>query len=725
MKKDFKAKDFKEKQVQIPSSDDALLQSLEKPRHVLHTKEEAYAEEKLLSDLSNQRDFNNTRWEYWLISAVAFLWSCYHLWVAVFPVNGVFVRSVHLAFAAFLAFLIYPMRKNLKIKLNFQWYDYIFAFLAAFGALYVYIDYTGLSNRPGSYLERDVIIAIVTTLLLLEASRRALGLALSIIAIVFLAYDYFGPYMPELISHRGASLLKLSGQIYLTTEGIFGVPLGVSAGFVFLFVLFGALLERAGAGEYFINLAYSLLGRYRGGPAKASVAASGLTGIISGSSIANTVTTGTFTIPLMKKIGFPKHKAAAVEVAASTNGQLMPPIMGAAAFIIAEFLGLAYTDVVMAAFIPAFVSYFALFYIVHLESLKLGLKGEKREDLPPRWKSFIGGVHYIIPIFFLIYTLIVLRQSAASAAINAIFFLMLIMISQKPIFALMQKKKLNLAIFLEGFADIGHGMINGAKNMVPIALATALAGIVVGSVTLTGIGQVLIDVIEELSNGYIILVLILTGITSLILGMGLPTTANYIVMASLTAPVILTLAFDNGYIIPAIAAHLFVFYFGILADDTPPVGIAAYAAAGIAKSDPIKTGIQGFTYDMRTAILPFMFFFNNELLLIKDVDPSDPNDVNSWVWITNPLEIGVIFLTAVIGMFAFSSATQGYFVAKTNTLERLLFLCVVPLMFLPRLFETHLGFPNHYASYTLGIGIFVLIYVMQKMRLKSGKAVAY
>ncbi len=513
MIKDFKAKDFKEKQVQIPASSDQLLEKLEKPRHVLHTKDESFAEEKLLSDLSNQRDFNDKQWQYWLISSVAFLWSCYHLYVAVFPVNGVFVRSVHLAFAAFLAFLIYPMRKNLNIKLNFQWYDYIFALVVAFGALYVYIDYAGLSNRPGSYLQRDVVIAVVTTLLLLEASRRALGLALSIIAIVFLIYDYFGPYMPELISHKGASLLKLSGQIYLTTEGIFGVPLGVSAGFVFLFVLFGALLERAGAGEYFINLAYSLLGKYRGGPAKASVAASGLTGIISGSSIANTVTTGTFTIPLMKKIGFPKHKAAAVEVAASTNGQLMPPIMGAAAFIIAEFLGLAYTDVVMAAFIPAFVSYFALFYIVHLESLKLGLQGEKQEDLPPRWKTFITGIHYIIPIFFLIYTLIVLRQSAASAAINAIFFLMIIMITQKPIYVLMKKKDLLVPLpnallkaFLEGLSDIGHGMINGARNMVPIALATALAGIVVGSVTLTGIGQVLIDVIEELSNGYIILV---------------------------------------------------------------------------------------------------------------------------------------------------------------------------------------------------------------------------
>jgi TRAP transporter 4TM/12TM fusion protein len=393
--------------------------------------------------------------------------------------------------------------------------------------------------------------------------------------------------------------------------------------------------------------------------------------------------------------------------------------MGAAAFIIAEFLGLSYTDVVMSAFIPAFVSYFALFYIVHLESLKLGLEGEDPATLPKKWDTFIKGIHYLIPIFFLVYTLIILRESATSAAMNGIMFIMLIMVVQKPIFALILKEKLTLSIFIEGFVDIGMGMINGAKNMVPIALATAVAGMVVGSVTLTGIGQVLIDVIEQLSNGYIILVLVLTAVTSLVLGMGLPTTANYIVMASLTAPVIMTLAHDSGFIIPAIAAHLFVFYFGILADDTPPVGIAAYAASGIAKSDPIKTGIQGFTYDMRTAILPFMFFFNNELLLIGHVDPLSPDDPSGWTWITDPFQIGVIFLTAVIGMFAFSSATQSYFITKINTIERLMFLAIVPFMFLPKIMQGSLALPSHYLSYAIGLGLYVVIYFMQKARMKT------
>ena len=673
-------------------------------------------EEEIINDMEGQRQFDKTNWEFWLIGIIAFAWSTYQIYVAVVPTNGAFVRSIHLTFALVLCFLMFPMYKSYILKYKIPWHAFLFAIVGAIGALYVYWDYAGLSMRPGAYIQRDVIMGVITVIVLLEAARRALGMALSIIAIVFLIYDYFGQYMPDLIAHKGASITKLAGQMYLTTEGIFGVPLGVSAGFVFLFVLFGALLEKAGAGEYFINMAYAGLGKYRGGPAKASVAASGLTGIISGSSIANTVTTGTFTIPLMKRLGFPAHKAAAVEVAASTNGQLMPPIMGAAAFIIAEFLGLAYTDVVMAAFIPAFVSYFALFYIVHLESLKLGLEGEDPDKLDKVWDIFKKGIHYIIPIFFLIYTLIILRESAQSAALSAIQFMMIIMVVQEPIRAMIDKEPLTKKIWLKGFEDITIGMVNGAKNMVPIAVATGVAGMVVGSVTLTGIGQVLIEVIEELSGGYIIAILLLTALISLILGMGLPTTANYIIMASLTAPIIMSLAFDSGFLIPTIAAHLFVFYFGILADDTPPVGIAAYAAAGIAKSDPIKTGLQGFAYDIRTAILPFAFFFNNKLLLIAGVDAADPDNPALWQWITNPAQIAMIFVMAVIGMFAFSSATQGYFLVKTNLLERFLFLLITPMMLVPNIMQEWLHLPSEYISYAIGLGIYVALYFMQKVK---------
>lgn len=681
--------------------------------------EQADESQKVLNELEGQRVFGREHFEFWLISTIALLWSLFQLYIVIEPTNSTISRSIHLSFALLLAFMIYPMMKKPYFLKKIRWFGYTFSLIGMCSAGYIAYFFEDIALRPGDYTQVDIVVALIGIVILLEAGRRTLGLALSIIAIVFISYDMLGPYMPELIIHKGASLNKLAGHMFLTTEGIFGVPLGVSTGFVFLFVLFGSLLDKAGAGEYFINLAFAMLGKFRGGPAKASVVASGFTGIMSGSSIANTVTTGTFTIPLMKRTGFRPEQAGAVEVAASTNGQLMPPVMGAAAFIIAEFLGLAYTDVIFAAFIPAFVSYFALFYIVHLEALKLGLKGMKKEDLPPKLQTFLRGIHYLVPIFFLLYTLMVLRESAASAAFNAIMLLMLLMVVQHPFRAFLAKEKLTRDIWLSGFVDILAGMISGAKNMIPIAVATALAGIVVGSITLTGLGQVLLDVIETLSDGNIFIILILAAMISLILGMGLPTTANYIVMASLTAPVILILAQDNGFIVPAIAAHLFVFYFGILADDTPPVGLAAYAAAGIAKADPIKTGIQGFKYDIRTAILPFMFFFNPELLLISGVDALNPANPNGWVWITNPLEIAIIFSTAFIGMMAFSCFTQGYFIAKTNIIERFSFLAIVPFMFLPKIIGEFISLPSHYISYLIGILIFASLYLMQKGRIKK------
>lgn len=692
----------------------------EKPHKISELEEEEqYETGAILNELEGQRVFGSQHWEFWLISILALTWSLFQLYIVVEPTNSTISRSIHLSFGIVLGFLIYPMMKKTYFLEKIRWFGFTFAAIGLATASYIAVFYDELSRRPGDYTSTDIIVAIIAIIILIEAGRRVLGFALSLIAIIFLAYDLLGPYMPELIIHKGASLNKLAGHMFLTTEGIFGVPLGVSAGFVFLFVLFGSLLDKAGAGEYFINLAFSMLGRYRGGSAKAAVIASGFTGIMSGSSIANTVTTGTFTIPLMKRTGFRPEQAAAVEVSASSNGQLMPPVMGAAAFIIAEFLGMSYSDVVIAAFIPAFVAYFGLFYIVHLEALKLGLKGMDDDEIPPKWKTFIQGIHYLIPIFFLLYTLVVLRESAASAAFNAIMLLMMLMVVQHPFRAILAKQKITRDILLSGFVDILAGMISGAKNMIPISIATALAGIIVGSITLTGLGQVLLEVVETLADGNIFAILILAAVISLILGMGLPTTANYIVMASLTAPVILILAADNGYLVPAIAAHLFVFYFGILADVTPPVGLAAYAAAGIAKADPIKTGIQGFKYDIRTAILPFMFFFNPELLLISGVDPTNPSNPAGWIWITNPLEIAVIFCTAFIGMMAFSCFTQGYFIVKTNIIERLIFVAVVPFMFLPKLMESYLHLPSHYISYLIGIGIVVVIYMIQKRREKN------
>ena len=617
-----------------------------------------------------------------LLTILALAWTLFQIWVVREAINDTLVRSIHLAFALSLAFLAYPARKS-SPKGYIPWSDYLLAGLAAMGALYLFFDYEGIAARPALPVMRDLILGGLTLVLLLEGARRTLGPALTIIGLVFLAYCHFGPYAPDLLAHRGASLSKIINHMYLTTEGIFGVPLRVSASFVFLFVLFGALLEQAGAGKYFIQVAYAGLGGFRGGPAKAAVAASGLTGMVSGSSIANTVTTGTFTIPLMKKVGFPAEKAGAVEVAASTNGQLMPPIMGAAAFIIAEFLGISYMDVVKAAIIPAVVSYIGLFYVVHLESCKLGLKGVPRDQLPPFWQTFFSGVHYLLPVFALLYSLVVERQSAGLAAFNAIILVMVILIFQKAILAYIREEDVFPAL-AAGVRDLFEGLINGARYMVPIGVATAAAGLIVGTITLTGLGQRLLEVIEVVSMGSLILILLFTALTSLILGMGLPTTANYIVMASLTAPIIVQLGTENGLVVPAIAAHLFVFYFGILADDTPPVGLAAYAASAIARSDPIKTGIQGFTYDMRTAILPFMFIFNTDLLLIHGIEAGgSPMDPSSWIWIEGWLPFVAIFSLSVLAMFAFTSGVMGWNRGWAPWWERILLLLVCLGLFRP------------------------------------------
>jgi TRAP transporter 4TM/12TM fusion protein len=687
-------------------------------KSTIPSKDHLSAEEKLINELEGQRNFEPGSFNYKFVSIVAFLWSLFQLWVVMHPINDVFLRSIHLGFAVLLSYSLYPIIKASSLRKKITWYDVVFAIVGVGGALYKWYAYNELAMRSGAWTQLDIIMGVIVVITVLEIARRVMGLPLPIVAIIFLIYDYFGPYMPDLIAHKAEHLPVLMGQMVLTTEGIYGVPLGVSASYVFLFVLFGALLDRAGAGEYFIKLAYTLLGRYDGGPAKASVAASGMMGMISGSSIANTVTVGTFTIPLMKRLGFPAHKAGAVEVSASVNGQLMPPIMGAAAFIMAEFLGLSYTEVIFAAFLPAFVCYFSLFFIVHLEAKKQGIKGEDPKVLGKAWPIFIKGIHFLIPILFLMYTLIILRHSAQSAAFNAIMLMMLIMVIQKPAHAYIKKEIITTKVLISGFIDIGQGMINGAKAMIPIAAATAVAGIIVGSVTLTGIGLILTEVISQLSHGYIVLVLLFTAITSLILGMGLPTTANYIVMASLTAPVIMQLSAQNGYVIPMIAAHMFVFYFGILADDTPPVGLAAYAAAGIAKADPVKTGLQGFFYDIRTGLLPFMFFFNNKLLLIAHVDATDPNDATKWVWVSNPLEMLAIFLAALLGMFAFTSATQGWFLTKVSTLERLLLISVIPFAMQPQLMVKHLHVESEYVSYLIAALIYGGVYMLQKMKIK-------
>ncbi|WP_281648835.1 TRAP transporter permease, partial [Parendozoicomonas sp. Alg238-R29] len=620
-------------------------------------------------------------------------------------------------------------------------HDWVLALLGSFAAAYIYIFYSALSDRPGAPITTDIVFAVTGILLLLEATRRALGPPLMVVAGVFLLYTFAGPYMPDVIAHKGASLNKAMSHFWLTTEGVFGVALGVSTNFVFLFVLFGALLEQAGAGQYFIRLSFSLLGHLKGGPAKAAVVSSGLSGVISGSSIANVVTTGTFTIPLMKRVGFPATKAGAIEVAASTNGQLTPPIMGAAAFLMVEYVGIPYIDVIKHAILPAAISYIALFYIVHLEAVKAGMQGMPRERnlsraewllvfmggfltmclvgalvyfgigwikdvagdaslwvigllvsatyilllwlaakfpdrhddhelmIAPRIRTTaLSGLHFLLPVVVLIWCIGKERLSPGLSAFWATMFMIIIILTQHPILRFFSGTSDLMTGVRQGMTDLFNGMVSGSRNMIGIGVATAAAGIVVGTVTLTGIGQVMTEFVELVSGGSVLLMLIFTAIISLILGMGLPTTANYIVVSSLMAPVIVSLGASHGLIVPLIAVHLFVFYFGILADDTPPVGLAAYAAAAIAKGNPIQTGIQGFTYDIRTAILPFMFIFNTQLLLI---------DIGS-VW-----ELLLTIFSALGAMLVFAAATQGFWLTKTKWYETIGLLLIAFTLFRP------------------------------------------
>jgi TRAP transporter 4TM/12TM fusion protein len=653
----------------------------------------------------------------YVIPTIAVAWSFFQLSIASWLIlDSTFIRAIHLGFALLIVFLNYPFFKKKRFGLKYlsttdriPIFDYVIAIAASFSALYIAIDYAGLTMRYGAPITRDIVTGLALTVLLLEASRRVIGPALPVIAMLFCCYAFFGPYMPDIISFKGVSMNRFVGQMTMSTEGIYGIPLDVSATIVFLFVLFGAMLDKAGAGHYFIQLALSLLGGFKGGPAKAAIMGSGLTGMVSGSSIANIVTTGTFTIPMMKKVGYPPTKAAAVEVAASTDGQLAPPIMGAAAFIIAEYVNVPYIEVVKAAAVPAFASYAALFYIVHIEASKLGLKGMSRDQLPLFFKTLIGGAHFLIPIMMLLYELIVVRHSPELAAFNAIWVMALIMFFQNPVKAHLNKQPIAPA-FKQSVIDIFSSLATGARNMVAVALATAAAGIIVGVVAL-GLGGLITEIIDVISMGNIYLMLVITAIASLIIGMGLPTTATYIVMASLTAPAIVTIAGYQDWIVPLMAAHLFCFYFGILADDTPPVGLAAYAAAAIAKSPPIPTGIQGFMYDIRTAILPFMFIFNSDLIL---------HNITSW-----PQGI-LIFVMACIGNFAFASATQGWFVARNRIYELPLFLCVTFILMRPDAVSSWVGLPHdqRYWVYPIGLALFGLLYLLQRPRIPKPEAIS-
>ena len=679
---------------------------------------------------------------------VAMAWSVFQLYVSsplvleVTPwMNADVVKRVHVSFAGFLAFLTYPAFKR-SSRFIIPWTDWIMGFLIVASCLYLVYnqvwDSRAFEMRLGVPNSADLFLSVIGLILLLEATRRSLGPPLMVVAIIALTYAFLGAG-----GYGGASLNKIVSHMWITTEGAFGIAVGVSASMVFLFVLFGALLERAGAGNYFIRVAYALTGHYRGGPAKAAVVSSAMTGMISGSSIANVVTTGTFTIPLMKRVGFPSEKAGAIEVASSTNGQLTPPIMGTAAFLMVEYVGVSYIEVIKHAFLPAVISYIALIYIVHLEALKSGMEGLKRTNklnkvdrligissvlivlgalvwvLPPFFEfikiiageattllvalimifSYLGllysvsrmsdlpsgeiieipeigktvkaGLHFLLPVILLIWLLTVERFSPETSVYWATMFMMFIVLTQKCILAIFRRQSNLRSHLVSSLTDLKLGFVNGARNMIGVGVATTAAGIIVGTVTLTGVGQLIIGWVEFIAAGNLFLILLFTAMISLILGMGLPTTANYIVVSSLMAPVIMSLGAANNVAIPLIAAHMFVFYFGILADDTPPVGLAAYAAAAISKGDPIRTGIQGFIYDMRTAVLPFIFIFNTQLLMIG---------------IDSVISFISVVTSSVIAILLFAAATQGYWLVKNRLWETVLMLIVAFMFFRPGYF---------------------------------------
>ena len=625
-------------------------------------------ENKIKEDLSPTRNLSGFHLK--LVAIIAITWSLFQLWYASpFPFwlnfgmfKGLPARAIHLGFALLLAFLIFPYARGKRV--NFI--DILIAITGAICCLYIYVFYDQLVDRGGILLKInlsdnftipiELILGIIGILILLEATRRVIGVPLVVIAVCFLLFSYFGQYAPDIISHGGLSLKRLVGFQWFDQEAIFGIPIGVSVDFIFLFVLFGALLETAGGGKYFLDLAFAMVGKMRGGPAKAAILGSGMTGLISGSSIANTVTTGTFTIPIMKKTGFSKEKAGAIEVSSSVNGQIMPPVMGAAAFVMASFIGVTYFEVVKHAFLPAIISYIALFYISHLEALKLNLKGMDENDIPKLKKTFFEGMHFLVPIFVLIYLLVYMRLTAS----YSIFFATITLIIVNLLNKIFKEKNFKNAL-IYWYNQTVVGFEKGALNMVSVGIAIATAGIIVGAVGSTGLSTNLIIVIESIAKDNVIILLFLTIILCLLLGMGLPTTANYVVVASLMATVLVDVGNASGFIFPLIAVHLFVFYFGLMADVTPPVGLASYAAAAISGGDPLRTGAQAFWYSLRTGILPIVFLFNSELLLIG---------IES-IW--HGL---MVIATSLIGILVFTSATQGWFINKLRWYEIIIFLII-------------------------------------------------
>ena len=563
--------------------------------------------------------------------------SLFQLYTAIFgALDAVIQRAAHLGFGLSLVYLLYPSRKSFS-KTKLHPLDVVLSILAASVCLYVLINYKELVLRSGRVNSTDMMVGVIAILLVLESTRRVVGWPMVIIAVVFIAYAIFGRYLPGMLSHRGIAPDDLVQQLFFTTEGIFGIPIGVSSTFIFMFLLFGAFLEKTGMGEFFIDLSNAVAGGAVGGPAKVAVLSSATMGTLSGSSVANVAGTGSFTIPMMKRLGYKAEFAGAVEATASTGGQLMPPIMGAAAFLMSEFTNIPYIKIIGAAAIPALLYYFGVWGGVHFEAKKLGLKGMPKDELPKLFTVLKERGHLMLPIIIVMYFLIA-GYTPIRAALGAIA-------SSIVVAAFKKDTRLSLK-------DIFDGLVSGARSAITVVAATACAGIVIGVVTQTGLGLKMGSMLVSLANGKLFLTLIFAMMTSIVLGIGVPTTANYVITSTIVAPALLLLG------VPMIAAHMFVFYFGIIADVTPPVALAAIAASGIAKSEPIRTGIQASRLAIVAFIIPYIFVYSPVLLLID----------------VTPFKLIFVIVTALIGVVAISAGLTGFFSSGMNIIERVIFL---------------------------------------------------
>lgn len=610
-----------------------------------------------------------------ILTLLAIAFSLFQLITIFYPVDTIQQRAIHLLFALLLVFIIYPVRGKWADK--FYIIDYIFLTGTLFAGIYLVIESHSLMvERLGEYNSTDVVVAVILVALVLEATRRVFGWILLSIAIAGLLYTYFGDYLPGVIGHKGYSVYRIATTMSLWTEGIFGSPLGVSSTFVAVFVIFGSFLNQTGIGEFIIRFAYAYFGGVRGGPAKAAVVGSGLMGTVSGSAVANVVTTGTFTIPLMKKVGFKPEFAGAVEAVASSGGQLVPPVMGATAFIIAEMVGVPYTQIITAAIIPALLYYLCLYFTIDACAGRMGLMGEKKENLED-WRGMLKGNWYLfLPILVLIYALAVMNVSTSPAAFGAIVCTLLI-------YWYKQKSKFEINVIMKSLEQGGYGILE-------VAIVTAVAGIITGVLSLTGLGLKVSGLLVGLAGGNLLVLLILSMIVSIIAGMGLPIVACYLLLAVLVAPALVQMGVN------VLAAHLFIFMFGIFSAITPPVAIAAYVASGIAKSNPMKTGVMATKIALPLFLIPYTFAYNPTLIMIGSM-----------------VSIAVSFITALMGIFFFACALQGYLISfRLNTMYRLIVAVGAILSIVPELYTDILGL-------CIELGVLASLYLARKKTVNS------